>query len=441
MERKRLYALAVALGLASGCRGPALADTGDASASTTAPETDADGPEPFDPASPDLGPATCDERALPAACIEACTYEVLGEVGEVCGVPPLEGRFAFLPPLLECTCRSEDLLAVEDVDGDGVDDLVARCSFDELTLWYGGTGRPLDCPQRLSVVSENWGAFTVVDVDSDGRRDLVLVGEETISVLRSLGERRYAGQYVIEKDRGYAELMTTARVDGDEVGDLVVVAEDSSRAWVYFGDGAGGFTPGPVWQRDPSSSCAVAQIVDLDADARVELLLRCNDGVEVVPLAEDGFGAAQPLLAFVGDGFYDVRAAELDGDGWVDLLIGLDGDLLLARGAGPGGFAALETALSQAEVQDFILADLDGDGALDVVGDDVVEIEPRLGALRLFAGDGAGGFTPAGRLDAPGYIYDLGAGDLNGDGRDDAFFTVLVEDPVWNGIVVLESAP
>ena len=78
-----------------------------------------------------------------------------------------------------------------------------------------------------------------------------------------------------------------------------------------------------------------------------------------------------------------------------------------------------------------VLADLDRDGALDVVFVDSGGLEPdgpRPGASRLFLNDGEGRFrdaTAAWRLPSPGYGMGAACGDFDGDGWTDLYLTTF----------------
>ena len=151
-----------------------------------------------------------------------------------------------------------------------------------------------------------------------------------------------------------------------------------------------------------------AEAADLDADGDLDLVLAGEWEPNVV-LLNDGSGhvAASPLpvppglpsparapgLA-AGYDSEDIAIADLDGDGHLDLVFVSEDDAGLGRtdvhqvyrGRGDGTFVRLPGVLPDSEANAVDHADITGDGAVDllVVG---------AGQDRLFVGDGAGQFT------------------------------------------------
>ena len=129
----------------------------------------------------------------------------------------------------------------------------------------------------------------------------------------------------------------------------------------------------------------------------------CPAGIE--SLAGQLQSAATPL-----------RLADLDGDGALDLLLEQRGGLALSRGDGHGSFATptpIPITIAGVLV-DATLADADGDGNPDLIlsTDDPSEVY-------VLHGDGTGVFQPARRyfVDRPLGLTD--SADLDGDGRDE----------------------
>lgn len=126
-----------------------------------------------------------------------------------------------------------------------------------------------------------------------------------------------------------------------------------------------------------------------------------------------------------------VAAADLDGDGWKDLVVSLNNPekIVWYRNAGNGSFAATQyvvtTSPASAALTNVVAADVNGDGRADVVfwGGALVRYTPNLGGSDPAAqfGYNAANETanqlPIAATGVPETI--VGTADINGDGRID----------------------
>jgi hypothetical protein len=148
----------------------------------------------------------------------------------------------------------------------------------------------------------------------------------------------------------------------------------------------------------------------------------------------------------------DVRVADIDGDGRADILTlamvassasQREGRLLVRRQTAPGVFAPAESYTVGIYPWQMALADVDGDGAPDLVLTDVGSptgtTDRAIWLLRQSSGQ-RGQFEAPQRLSGnPNQPYGLAVGDLNGDGRPD----IVVADslaPARGATVLYQSA-
>jgi hypothetical protein len=130
---------------------------------------------------------------------------------------------------------------------------------------------------------------------------------------------------------------------------------------------------------------------DLDGDGDLDLLL-ARAGPDVVVLG-DGSGRFETLAGALPAGSATTHAAALgdvDGDGDADALLALDGPDALLKNQGDGSFADASALLSGASdtSRDAAFADVDQDGDLDLA-------LANHGPNRLELGDGSGAFALA----------------------------------------------
>ncbi len=295
-----------------------------------------------------------------------------------------DGRFLVAPPTAHPDSGQFLWTAgLGDLDGDGIDDaLMALTSTVELWLGDGRGGfrraPSTHLPPGLTAVRR----IRVGDADGDGDLDAVLVGgtffdrATPFTLLTNDGTSRFTRSPIPAAPQFNADLTAFADLDGDGDLDLLV---GGPRA--LLNDGSGNFTSlgsaAPVFQRTERAG-------DMDGDGDLDCVLVA--GVSTVSYRpeiwwNDGSGrfgnptALQPsggmlvdfgleLLDFDDDGDLDVGVNTTDASG------ALRNEPLLNDGSGrfspgpPGHHTARTLAGTQ--------VDVDGDGDLDFVAEEVI---------------------------------------------------------------------
>lgn len=238
----------------------------------------------------------------------------------------------------------------------------------------------------------------MIDVDKDGDLDVVVsveLGVNRLYINDGSGRLTYKpdafGTTIHD-----SEHVRAADFDGDGNMDVVFVAEADERHQLFLGDGKGGF----------------------------------RDASDRLPAMSQGNGLA------VGD---------VNGDGLPDIFIGSTGEVGHGGGTVParnllflndpkrrGHFIdATESHLpkSDDQTEGVALADMDGDGDLDIV------LASPSHPNRLLINDGSGRFTDeSSRLDlrVPMETREVHVADFNGDGRNDIiFFSITSNNQDW----------
>lgn len=225
-----------------------------------------------------------------------------------------------------------------------------------------------------------------VDVDKDGDLDVVLAVEGDVNRLYiNDGKAKLTWrQGVFGKVAHDTEHVLSADFNRDGNADVMFIAEDDQVHQLFFGDGKGGF----------------------------------SDVSDRLPARSEGNGFA------IGD---------VNGDGFPDIALGNSGKgarnfLWLSDPARAGYFIdATKTNLPDVSdaTQDIALADLDGDGDLDMVVAN--EVPPN----RLLLNDGRGRFTDASDrmvLSVPLHTREVHVFDVTGDGEPDILFLNLTSN-------------
>jgi hypothetical protein len=207
-----------------------------------------------------------------------------------------------------------------------------------------------------------------------------------------------------------------ADLDSDGDLDLVVTSYDNGTLTVFQNDGGGTFSVGPVTNLGPSYPTKVA--LGAIADGTVDAVVVAGVAKNVMRLRGNGDGS------FAGNSSYGetnecVELADVNGDGILDLLGGNNMGLTVALGS-----AANETFGS---VQTFDIAaggpvsvatgDIDGDGDLDVV-----TVHYLAAVIVPMLGTGNGSFQAQPSLTTGGLGRDVKLADLDGDGNLDVVY-------------------
>jgi hypothetical protein len=248
-------------------------------------------------------------------------------------------------------------LATGDINRDGFPDIVAASHFGGVqTLLSDGQG---GFTEKVMRQNDGYVAAQLLDVDGDGQLDLVLLGYRTAGIEIYLGDG--TGNWKL-----YATLPETrpgptmpgralAVADLDHDGYLdVVAAFQRWGVYVYYGDGRGRFTGGPVDFYSASREFQSLAVGDVNGDGHLDIVLNGTLAGRDQPNGPD---------VYLGNGRRTWKAAS-------------DGLKVLK-------FASAGLALG----------DLDGDGNLDIVAAGKISADVRDGhGLFWFRGDGNGGW-------------------------------------------------
>ncbi len=326
----------------------------------------------------------------------------------------VEARADWMPAALPADRARPSLV---DLDGDGAVDLVEASTHGVLV--HAGDGAGFSAPVRVGA-SGPVSLVVTGDLDGDGALDLLVSGPEGAAVL--LQERGGAfGGAVVMTD---TPLRDAALFDADGDGDLDVAALDAAGLSLWRNT-RGALAPAPGGLTSTGDLAAVVA-ADLDGDGATDVFAAGAGDPDRLLFGDGagGFVLAGPagLPVTAAPGATGAVAADLDGDGDLDLFVPAAGQdrLLLHQGGGvfidetPFRLGSEGERAAGAVALDF---DLDGLTDLAVANDD--------GPLRLLRQDPSGRFYDwsgafsgaAGDAHASG----IATADLGDDGDPDLF--------------------
>jgi hypothetical protein len=311
---------------------------------------------------------------------------------EIAWYPNVNGAGKFgAQQLISTLGDSANSVFAADLDGDGDLDAIASSSLDGEIAWYenaDGTGS-FGPQQVISTLADSPRSVFAADVDGDGDTDVLSASysdDEIAWYENRDGFGSFGPQRVISNLADGASSVFAADMDGD--GDLDALSAsfiDDEIAWYENTNGSGTFGPPQLISAVANGASSVFA-GDVDGDGDVDVLAALDHASAIAWYENtDGAGTFAPASSVFAHGVLDVFAADVDGDGDLDALSASGDDDEIAwyeNTDGAGSFGPQQvistTALNATSV---FAADLDGDGDIDVLssssGDDKIAWYPQ----------------------------------------------------------------
>ncbi|MFE2150376.1 FG-GAP-like repeat-containing protein [Streptomyces lavendulae] len=298
-------------------------------------------------------------------------------------------------------------------------------------------------------------AVAVGDLNADGKPDLVtVIRTEGLGVFLGSGGGGFGTVTKYAAPQTSSSLFLGSAVIQDVNGDghKDVIGQDArgNVALVWLGDGTGALGTGTAVQLNPTPGCDTTgdnpcvvrfptsvAVGDFDEDGKPDLATsntNTNNTAVVLGNGDGTFGAATRFELNGGTGPQSIAAADLNGDGHLDLVTSNSSSATLSvlLGDGDGGFGTASSVPAGMTLPSKLkLADVNEDGKQDAV----IVAPGTPGRAAVLLGDGTGGFGTASLLSAGSNLTSASVSDLNGDGHVD----LAVSSSGSHQVLVLEG--
>ncbi len=313
---------------------------------------------------------------------------------------------------IDDTTSNPRSVQVIDLDNDGDLDIITTNTIDgsasvDNIFWYENDGgvTPNFTRETLGMVLGTAAFVDVADIDGDGDLDVAVtdnstggsLGRESVMWFQNDGAANPSfTKRTVDKDFRQAQPIKIGDMDGDGDLDIVVGSPDQDDIVWYENNGE----ENPTFTKNFADQNALGveqiELADIDNDGDLDIVWSDKTSSYVAWLENNG--ATNPTFTEVliesGYNFASIIAvADMDGDGDLDVVSGssLDDNLIWyeSNGAANPAFTRHEIASSLDQPQKVRIADMDGDGSPDIVaaifraGDvlwfenDLVTVKPR----------------------------------------------------------------
>jgi hypothetical protein len=258
-----------------------------------------------------------------------------------------------------------------DFDGDGLPDLVTASPADGTIALHQSLGAFQYGGVRLGFPAREPAVLASADLDGDGREEVISAGREGgVAVLEADAAGRLAVHRELEAPP-WPAVLEVADLDGDGDLDVAIACDLGSDGLpdpvaILWNAGDGSFAPPAVVPVLPFLFPTSLVAADFDADGRADLAIagRTAGPHWLRSTAGGSFEAAESLGDDLAE-YFALAAADPDGDGLVDLILGSPTEMRMLWNR--GGVFERGEQLHETGASLIRLLDLDGDGALDLL--------------------------------------------------------------------------
>jgi hypothetical protein len=319
------------------------------------------------------------------------------------------GTGGFKAPVDYGTGTNPRNLVIADFNGDGKPDVAtANYGDNTVSIFMNKGNGAFNTLTTLTGIGNPY-AITAADLNGDGLADLIVVNNQgpSISVFMNKGKGRFSTKTDYAAG-SYPTGVSAADLNGDGKVDVAVSSYNTNTVGVFLNTGDGILGTRADYTTGTSNLGAYAvKIGDMNGDNKPDLVTPNLSDTDISILKNNGDGTFTTHTNFATSGFSgetpnDVQLADLNGDGKLDVVVtnNLGYDVETFLNSGTGGLVSHATYTMGVNPVFSTVADFNGDGKPDIattVSDDhVLAIMFNKPQTILYASSGTGGYVSIG---------------------------------------------
>ncbi|TAH35151.1 MAG: hypothetical protein EYC62_04990 [Alphaproteobacteria bacterium] len=253
-----------------------------------------------------------------------------------------------------------------DINGDGIKDMITTSNAITGVRVFLGLGDGTFNTTSDYAINMGLGAVmtnvTVGDFNGDGRMDILANGTNGAVTALNNGDGTFAIGTIIA---GGATNIVTGDFNGD--GELDYAIASGTSISIRLNDGTGLNFSNATFIQSITASSMVAG--DMNNDGILDLAINNTAGQFIVMQNDGGgnFTSGAASGAITGSARFS-SLSDIDGDGFLDVVVGDTGNLWYLRNTGNGTFAAgVSISMGAASQRANYAYDINGDGYLDLI--------------------------------------------------------------------------
>ena len=263
----------------------------------------------------------------------------------------------------------------QDINGDGITDITIASGGASQILYFpglenGGWGTEI----VLESLSNPQGS-AIGDIDGDGLNDLVAAsftgGPNTIRWIRNLGNDNFEKLEILDLLQATKDI-ECADVNNDGLADVLISNANGFGTWLYVNEGDGEFSENEIYDDGTTNG----SFTDVNSDGNMDIILRQTtnpNGNKIVWFRGNGTGGFSAQGDYypqykIGTNF---QIADINGDGIKDKILYIDNlgnqSMWYHEGIGAGRFAHGLHLFEVGEISQFSVADYNNDQKKDII--------------------------------------------------------------------------